>query len=112
MFVLAKEATWIWPVQVRVPQEGGFVTQTFKARWRLVEKARREELVRTEAGVDELIRLSVTELLDIRDADGAPVPHSDALLETLLALPWCRRGLAEAMIEAWSGSPSAAAAGN
>ena len=113
MFILQTEPRWTWPVVVRVPTEAGGVTESrFSAVWRLLPKEEREQLGQTEAGTDDLLRQSIVELRDIQDEAGAPVPHSPALVDALIAIPWVRRGLIAAYAEALAGVPSEAARGN
>lgn len=122
MFILQTEPRWTWPVVVRVPNvttqacgahDAGAVTESrFSAVWRLLPAAEREELGATEPGTDELLRRSIVELREIQDEAGQPVPHSEQLVDALIAIPWVRRGLIAAYAEALAGVPSEAARGN
>ena len=113
MFRLQPEPRWTWPVIVHQPEgDGSFVERRFKAVWRLVPKADREQLSLTEEGSDELMRRSIVELQDLADEAGNPIPHSAELVDQLLGIPWIRRGLIQSYAGALTGVPSAAAVGN
>jgi hypothetical protein len=113
MFVLQTEPRWTWPAVARVPDEaGGYAEHRFRVTFRLVEEAERERLAKTEEGSRELLRRSVVALHDVQDEAGQPVPHSPALVEALLGIPWTRQALIVALAQSLSGLPSAAAAGN
>jgi len=114
MFVLQKQPQWIWPVTVRVPNEdGGYTPQRFRARFRLVSIDRLAAFGETLTGTSDVLRDAVLEVLDVAEEGGAPLPHSPALLDALLANPWTRSALIQAYLAAISGAPPApAAAGN
>lgn len=113
MFILQTEPRWTWPVVVRVPADGGQAGESrFTAVWRLLPAPERDRLGQTEAGTDDLLRQSIVDLRDIQDEAGQPVPHSAALVDALIAIPWVRRGLIAAYAEALAGVPSEAARGN
>lgn len=113
MFILQTEPRWTWPVVVRQPDDAGSLTERrFTAVWRLLPADQRTRLGQTEAGTDDLLRQSIVDLHGIQDEAGAPVPHSTALVDALIAIPWVRRGLIAAYAEALAGVPSEAARGN
>ncbi len=113
MFVLQSEPRWTWPVVVKAPDaEGNLVEQRFSAVWRLLPKDERERLGATLEGTDELLRRSIVEVSDVLDQDKQPMPHSAALVDALIAIPWVRAGLVLAYAQSLEGVPPEAARGN
>jgi len=113
MFVLAAEPRWIWPVEIRVPADGGdYAQHQIRCRFRLLSDDERSRLSAQIDGGAALLRAAVVELMDLADASGAPVVHSPELLEAALANPWVRIGLLRSYGAALAGAPGAAAAGN
>jgi hypothetical protein len=114
MFVLQKHPQWIWPVIVRVPNEGGSYTpHHFRARFRLVSIERLAAFGETLTGTTDVLRDAVLEVMDVSAEDGAALPHSPELLEALLTNPWTRAALIQSYLGAISGAPpTPAAAGN
>jgi len=87
----------LWPVTVKVPQDGGTIsTETFEAKLRVVtkdemaaaiEKTPNDPLTAYKLGI-----VDVPGVPPIRDADGQPTPFFDQLL----APEWMRNGFDEA----------------
>lgn len=109
MFTLAAEPRFSCPVTVAQP---GMAAQRFTATFRLLPLDQRTELGATEAGTDELMRLSLVDVTEVQDEAGAPIPFGPELVEALIANPWTRRGLVRAWVEALAGIPSEPAKGN
>ena len=105
MFVLTKEMSWVWPVEVLYPRDGEHVRGQFRARFRPLSA---EQVAATQASADplgDMLRQVVMELLDLADETGAPLPHSPELLEAVLRLPFARAGLSAAYVASVSEAP-------
>ncbi len=113
MYVLQKEPRWTWPVVVRAPGEGGGVTEhRFSATWRLLPAEERQRLGETDAGTDELLARSLVGVKGVQDEAGADIAALEGWRGLLIGIPWVRAALLAAYVEALSGVPSRAAAGN
>lgn len=118
MFKLMNEMNWVWPVALRVPAEGGFLDQRFRAKFRLAPEHLRHEIgmARSDAELQQrtatLMREALVEIYDVMDENEAPLALTDATREALLANPLILRGLTQAYVEALSGQPPAAEAKN
>lgn len=114
MFKLEPDATWTWPVVVRVPSEGGFLEKQFRAHFRLIEEERRRELdaMPQPEGTDQLLREAVVKVLDVTDQADELQPHSAELFQAMIKIPWIRIGLLNSYLRALSGAPPEAASGN
>lgn len=105
MFTISKEPTFTHDVTARVPVDGGYVEESFKATFRAIppEEAEAYDLTRTDTSVDFLKRI-IVKLHDIGDAEAKPVEYSDAVRDQVLRLPWARSALAMAYFSAISGA--------
>lgn len=106
MFVLAREATWIWPVRVRYPTDDGHRDGEFRARFRQLTQAQIEGAQATADPVGTMMRNAVVELLDLEDDAGTRLEHSPALLEAVLAIPYIKLGLSVAYVDAVTQLPT------
>lgn len=81
MFKIETDPQFTHPVKVAMPTDGGFETQTFKARFRLLsadEMAKHE--LNTGPGQEVFLNCVIVALFDIVDDEGDEVPFSDAVL--------------------------------
>jgi hypothetical protein len=118
MFKLMPEMTWLWPVSVKVPSEGGFIDQAFRARFRLAPDELRYAIgeARTDQELQQrtaaLMSAALMEIYDVVDEHDAPVALNDVTRPALLANPLILRGLTNAYVQSLTGQPSAADAKN
>jgi len=114
MFRLAQDMTWLWPVAIQVPTDGGFVEQRFRVKFRLAAEALRFAIgeARTDVELQErtaaLMRAAMIEIYDVVDDNDAPLALTDATREALLANPLILRGLVDAYGQSLTGQPAAA----
>lgn len=127
-FVLDLSDSYLWPVTVKVPQDGGrFRSYTFDVEFLRVSQERREELGRqlaaqqhrVEAGqfdgelltprtiADELV-VGWSGILASEGKDAEEVPYSEATKAQLLNVP----DVADAILQAWQASIPGAKAKN
>lgn len=114
MFRLAQEMTWIWPVVIQVPADGGFTAQRFRVKFRLAPEALRHaiEQARTDLELQErtaeLLRAAMMEIYDVVDEREAPLALTDETREALLANPLILRGIVQAYAQSLTGQPAKA----
>lgn len=101
MFRIVERPEFTHEVHVQVPVDGGYRTETMKARFRILPEAELDtgDLTQTEAGKEYLRRI-VVRLEDLADASGQPLDYSDDLREAVLALPYARLALIRAYVAA------------
>lgn len=109
MFVLTRDHAYDWPVDVKVPVDGGrFETRAFTARFRIPAKARMDELFRTSGSATakafpndfDLAREVLVGWKDVEDETGGPLAFDDQNRDALLSVPY----VLSAIIEAYLGS--------
>lgn len=101
-FVISQKATYVWPVTVEFPVDGGRTDrQTFDAEFRRIAQSRMADLrAKIEAG-DITDNDLATEVLagwsGITDDRGEAVPYSEGARDRLLDVPL----VAAAVVLAW-----------
>lgn len=105
MFTIAKEPTFTHEVTARMPVDGGFREESFKATFRVIdpEEAQAFDLTTTE-GSSGFLKRVVVKLHEIGDAEGKPIEWSDEVLAAVLRLPWARAALARTYFGAIAGA--------
>lgn len=110
-FVLAKSATYTWPVRISLATDGGKQTvETFDAEFRRLPQSRINEIVRQARAAergrgddDEQIedqdaaREIIASWKGVTDDAGAEIPFSEAALGQLLEIPT----VAGQIVKAW-----------
>lgn len=105
MFHIADSPTFVHQVKVRVPVDGGHIDETLSATFKVVPVEALDACdLGTREGTDAFLTAAVERLDDLVDADGAPLPWSDALRDRVLALPYVRTALVAAYVEAVTGA--------
>jgi hypothetical protein len=105
MFKVATEPTFQHTIKARVPVDGGFRDESFKATYRVLEPEKIEAIdMGSTQGTLDFLRTIVVRLDDIGDAEGKAVEYSDEVLEQVLKLPYARRALITAYFEGVSGA--------
>lgn len=107
MFVVDPNPTFTHPVKVKVPVDGGFEDQTFKATFNLIpaEEVSDYDLSKGADSKDFVTR-AVVSMDDLVDKDRQPVPYSDKIRDLLLSQSYVRKALARTYFEAVSGGQS------
>jgi len=97
MFKIAKNPEFTHKVPVQVPVDGGHEEQVLKCRFRVVppETISIHDLMTAE-GTESYLRAICVRFEDVVDEEGTPIPHSDALTDQLLAVPFVRLALVRA----------------
>lgn len=105
MFTITDEPTFTHPVTARVPVDGGFAEETFKATFRVIGPEEKDtfDLLTTE-GSTAFLRRVIVRLDEIADAEKKPVEWSDQVRDAVLRLPWARAALARTYFTAISGA--------
>lgn len=113
-FKLQQSATYVWPVKIVLPIDGGKrETHTFDATFRRLPQSRINEIIKL-AKLQERGRLDEDQELEDQDAareimtgwdgvqddDGKAVPFSEGALSQLLEIPT----VAGQIVRAWFGS--------
>lgn len=104
-FVLKQSETYIWPVTVEIPIDGGrFDRQTFDAEFKRLPQARNNAIIqaaRAETTTDQEVADEVlVGWKGITDDDGKDVPFSATAKVQLLDVP----GVAAALVEGYINS--------
>lgn len=109
-FVLSQSDSYIWPVTVEIPIDGGrFDRQTFDAEFKRLPQSKVAPMVAELSRLDDLGDLSrITEVAadlvigwsGVTGDDGKDIPYSQKALEQLLEVPF----LAVAVLKAYMDS--------
>ena len=104
MFVVDLNPTFTHTVKVKVPVDGGFVDQTFRATFAVVptDEAKNYDLGDGE-GSTAFLRRAVTHMHDLVGLDDQPVPYNERLRDTLLSQIYVRKALARTYFDAMAG---------
>ncbi|MFD1914113.1 hypothetical protein [Halodurantibacterium flavum] len=101
MLKISKNPEFTHKVRVRVPVDGGYSDQEFKARFRVLPW---DEVEKLDRNPTEQLRQIWIGWEDIADDQGVPVPYSDAVRDQLAALLYVRVALLSAYSDAISGA--------
>lgn len=107
MFKLVENPTFTHTVKVKVPVDGGYADQSFKATFNVVplDERRQFDLEDAEAS-DAFLRRIIAKLDDIADAEGKPLEYSDAVRDALIARDYVRIAIVRSYFEAMGGARS------
>ena len=107
MFKIVQEPTFTHEVIAKVPVDGGFRDEKFKATFRVIdpEEAESFDLSKVE-GSTNFLRRVIVRLSDIADAEGAPIEWNDEVFTAVVKLPWARGALARGYFGALTGAKS------
>lgn len=105
MFVVDPNPTFTHVVKVKVPVDGGFKDQSFKATFNVIptHEVGQYDLGDGE-GSREFLQRAVTHMSDLVDKDGEALSYSDELRDTLLGQLYVRKALARTYFEAVAGA--------
>ena len=105
MFKIVQEPTFTHSVIARVPIDGGFREESFKATYRVVDPAELEKLdLATNEGSTAFLKKAVVRLDEIADVEGKTLEWSDEVRDAALKLPWARVALARGYFAAIAGA--------
>ncbi len=105
MFVVTANPSFTHVVKVRVPIDGGFADQSFKATFEVMptDEAKQFDLSDGEAS-GAFLRKVLINMDDLVDGQNQQVPYSDAIRDQLLGLQYVRAALARTYFEGVSGA--------
>lgn len=110
-FVLKQSPTYIWPVPVEFPGDGGkVIKQTFDAEFKRLSQTRLTEIGEAiTAGQVDDVTMACEVLVGwpegaIKDGEGEPIPFSDSALNQLLDLPKVASAVVVAFYESLAGA--------
>lgn len=107
MFIVDPNPTFTHVVKVKVPVDGGFEEQSFKATFNLIPAEEAAEYDLTNgAGSADFVRRAVAGMSDLVDKDNQPVTYNDKVRDLLLSQAYVRKALARTYFEAVSGAQS------
>lgn len=94
MFVLDQNPEFTRTVKVKVPANGGFEEQSFKARFRVVpiEESENFDLTTTE-GSTAFLRRALVNVDELSDKEKQTIIYNDAVRDQLLGLPYVRQAV-------------------
>lgn len=112
-FILSQSPTYVWPVEIRLPADGGqFTKHTFDAEFARLPQSEIEgmldSIVSGDANDREVCKKIVKGWKGITDAEGAEIPFSATKLDEVLEIPT----VAMSMIKSWMESITGAKAKN
>lgn len=100
MFVLTTNPTFVHAVKVRVPIDGGFRDEDFRAKFRVIPTDEIAKFDLSEAaGSSDFLRAAIAETYDVVDAANQAVPYSDELRDQLINVPFVRAGFVSAYFD-------------
>jgi hypothetical protein len=100
MFVLAKERSVWWPIEVQEPiDDGKFETRRFNARLKLLDLGRLGQL-----SADEMLSEILLDWTEVRDEAGVAITYSAEVRDRLIAVPYIRAALLRAYRDAVGGA--------
>jgi len=108
-FVLKQSDTYVWPVTVEIPIDGGrFDRQTFDAEFKRLPQARNNAIIQA-ARAETTTDLEVAEEVlagwkGITDDAGKDIPYSETAKSQLLDVPGVSAALVEAYINSLLGA--------
>lgn len=107
MFVVDTNPTFTHTVKVKVPVDGGFDEQSFKATFNVIPT---EEVADYDLGDGEgstaFLRRAIVGMDELVDKDKKPVPYNDKLRDALLGQLYVRKALARTYFDAVAGAQS------
>lgn len=102
MFVLKTERTFSWPVNIKVPTDGGqFATATFDCTFKLIDV---ERLKATALEDDKFLKEVIVSWAGVEDSNGQALPFSEDARDKMIGIPYVRTALVAAYQEALSGA--------
>ena len=106
MFKLAQNVTYLWPVTVELPAEGGKTEQhTFDAKFKLIPQSKIDGYMTGDDTSDAKIADDILVGWDgITDESGDPVPFTASTKAAILDVPNVRTAIVKAWGESLLGS--------
>jgi len=96
MFKITDNPTFTRTVTIRVPADGGYISETLTAVFNVLPVTEMNSFdLATEKGARAFLTAAIHSLDDIGDENGKPLPYSDQLRDKVLDLPYARAALAE-----------------
>ena len=101
MLKIARNPEFTHEVTVRVPVDGGFADQKFKARYRMVPW---NDLGAIENDPESQARMVLIGWEGIVDDEEQPIPYSDAMRDQLLGMLFMRVAILRVYVDAVAGA--------
>ena len=107
MFSINQSPTYFWPVEVKIPTDGGqYTTETFDAQFKRLKHAELERLqaqvLASEITDGGMVRAVMTGWRGVTN-DGVDVPFSMTTLDQLLSIPGVAGAIVMAFVDSCSG---------
>jgi len=101
MFVVDPDPQFTHAVKVKVPVDGGFKEQSFKATYRVIPTDEMAAFDLSDGvGSANFLRRALVSMDELVDANKEPLPYNDVLRDQLLLNPYVRRALAQTYFDA------------
>lgn len=106
-FVIKKEKSYIWPITISEPVDGGaFNDQKVRVKFKMLSQARIDEIVKNEAEQDADILIDVLIGWDdgaFNDEAGNNLAFNADNKDLILSVPFVRSGLVKGFFESIAG---------
>lgn len=104
MFKLSTHHSYIWPVSVQTPVNGGkFAKATFDATFKVISQERIDAIVRGGNVDSELLSEVIQDWKGVQDDEDNELPFSEGARDRLLSVPYVRAALVDAYLDSLSG---------
>lgn len=101
MFIVDPNPTFTHTVKVKVPVDGGFEDQSFKATYQLIPADEVADYdLSTGAGTAAFALRAVVSMSDLVDKDRQPVAYNDRVRDQLLQQSYVRKAVAHTYLAA------------
>jgi hypothetical protein len=109
MFVLKKIDSYLWPVKIELPKDGGsYHKHTFQALFKRIPQSELKKLIEGEvekAPTDnEFCKAVMIGWKDIKDEESNDVEYSEENLEKLLEIPMVAKTIVTTYLDSIAGS--------
>lgn len=105
MFKLQKIEQIRWPVEVRIPRDGGKTTRaTFHCMYRVLEQPEIDELTRESANDAEFLARVIVDWEGVMDAHDQSMPCTPDNIATLCRVVYVRQAMLSGFFRAQSGA--------
>lgn len=110
-FILSQSTTYTWPVEIKLPADGGqFTKHTFDAEFARIKQSEIESFIDGLAKGDVADREICAKILKgwrgITDDDGNDAPFSQSALEQVLEIPTVAMSIIKSWMESLTGARS------
>ena len=94
MFKVVPNRTFTHVVTVMMPIDGGHSAETLKVTYNSLETEEAKKFdLKSPDGSTEFMKRVIAKLDDVTDAEGKPLPYSDALRDQVIRMPNARNAI-------------------